>query len=79
MKIVTVIALSVAAALAAPALASASTYCVGSPSGGTCDVSNPGTAAGLQQALWGAGGAGYRNAKRGDSPSVRCTGSLRDP
>jgi hypothetical protein len=57
MKIVTVIALSVAAALAAPALASASTYCVGSPSGGTCDVSNPGTAAGLQQALWGAEGS----------------------
>lgn len=58
MKIVTVIALSAAAALAAPALASASTYCVGAPSGvTTCDVSNPGTAAGLQQALWGAEGS----------------------
>jgi hypothetical protein len=38
------------AALAAPALASASIYCVGSP-GGVCDVPKPGTAAGLQQAL----------------------------
>lgn len=57
MKIVTVIALSAAAALAAPALASASTYCVGAPSGTTCDVSSPGTAAGLQQALWGAEGS----------------------
>ncbi len=58
MKIVTVIALSAAAALAVPALASASTYCVGAPSGTTtCDVSSPGTAAGLQQALWGAEGS----------------------
>jgi hypothetical protein len=50
MKIVTVIALSAAAALAAPALASASTYCVGDP-GGACDVSKPATPAGLQAAL----------------------------
>lgn len=50
MKIVTVIALSAVAALAAPALASANTYCVGNP-GGACDVSKPATGAGLQQAL----------------------------
>ncbi len=51
MKIVTVIALSAAVALAVPALASASTYCVGNP-GGTCNVSKPASAAGLQQALF---------------------------
>ena len=39
MKIITVIALSAAAALAAPALASASTYCVGANSGGTTATS----------------------------------------
>ena len=43
-------ALGGAAALAAPAPASASTYCVGDPEG-ACDVSKTGTAEGLQQAL----------------------------
>jgi hypothetical protein len=56
MKIVTVIALSAAAVLAVPALASASTYCVGDP-GGSCGVSKPGTAAGLQAALTEADGS----------------------
>jgi hypothetical protein len=50
MKIVTVIALSIAAALAVPSLASATTYCVGDPEG-ACDASTPATAAGLQQVL----------------------------
>jgi hypothetical protein len=50
MRIIAVIALSAAAALAAPALASASTYCVGNL-GGACDVPKPATAGGLQQAL----------------------------
>ena len=49
-KIVTLAALGGAAALAAPAPASASTYCVGDP-GGACDVSKTGTSDGLQQAL----------------------------
>jgi hypothetical protein len=46
-----VVALATAAALAAPGLASASTYCVGNP-GGTCDVSKPASASGLEQALY---------------------------
>jgi hypothetical protein len=40
-----------AAALALPALAPASTYCVGNVGGTLCDVSKPDTAAGLQAAL----------------------------
>jgi hypothetical protein len=49
-RIVTVAALAGAAALAAPALASASVYCVGD-AGGACDVSKTGAPAGLQSAL----------------------------
>jgi PKD domain len=44
------LALAGAAALAAPAVAGAATYCVGSPAG-PCDVSKPRSAAGLQDAL----------------------------
>ena len=47
--IVTLAAIGAAGALA-PAPASASVYCVGSP-GGTCDTTKPATAAGLQEAL----------------------------
>jgi hypothetical protein len=50
MKTITVAFLSAAAALAAPTLASASTYCVGT-SQSACEISKPGTAAGLTQAL----------------------------
>ena len=49
-SIVVLIAVVAAVALAVPALASASTYCVGSPS--ECSgISKPGTPAGLQEAL----------------------------
>lgn len=49
-KLATLTTAGVVAALAGPALASASIYCVGSP-GGVCDVSKIGTGAGLQDAL----------------------------
>jgi PKD domain len=49
-KVTVLVAVAVAVALAVPALASASTYCVGSPS--ECSgIAKPGTAAGLQEAL----------------------------
>jgi PKD domain len=48
--LVTVAALTGAAALAAPALAAASTYCVGSPAG-PCEILKPGDAGGLHDAL----------------------------
>jgi hypothetical protein len=49
-KVTVMVAVAVAVALALPALASASTYCVGSPS--ECSgIAKPGTPAGLQEAL----------------------------
>ncbi len=49
-KVTVLVAVAVAVALALPALASASTYCVGSPS--DCSgIAKPGTAAGFQEAL----------------------------
>ena len=49
-KVTVLVAVAVAVALAVPALAPASTYCVGSPS--DCSgIAKPGTPAGLQEAL----------------------------
>jgi PKD domain len=50
-RLVALIAAGAAAALVTPALASASTYCVGSAAG-SCDVQKPGSAEGLEEALF---------------------------